>query len=139
MTLRSTFGRTANTVSRGLFRIFAGVLLVLSLALPVPAVMVGTRHDFVDNGFPGGVCSECHTPHFALDSSLYPRLDTTAGVPDVVPRRLCLDCHNATLPANGTMPAGFPVLVPAVVPPGMPATHAGGTGNYVPCTGCHLH
>lgn len=97
--------------------------------------MVGSRHDFVDNGFTGGgVCAECHIPHGAKEVRLYPRDVGAAGVDGTV-TLLCQDCHKAASPS---VPAGaeWTAVAAAVTPPAYP--HGTDT-RYNTCTTCHSH
>ncbi len=108
------------------------VLLALGGAAPAVglAAMVGSVHDFVDNGFTGGgVCAECHVPHGAQDVRLYPRDATASGYG--APKRLCMDCHDGTLPTDEGW-AG----VTGVTPPPYPHDTS---AKYEACGDCHRH
>ena len=108
------------------------VVLVSGVAFPFPglAAMVGSVHDFVDDGFTGGgVCAECHVPHGAQDDRLYPRDTTSSGYG--APKRLCMDCHDGTLPTD----AGWSGVT-GVTPPPYPHD---ASAKYDSCGDCHSH
>jgi len=108
------------------------VPLVLAgfLAAPAPAAMVGSPHDFVDNGFTGGgVCAECHVPHGAQDQRLWARVGNTGYT--TYPARLCMDCHDGTLPTG----AGWDTVTGVVAPPYPHTTDP----KYDNCGTCHDH
>ena len=69
--------------------------------------MVGSVHDFVDDGFTGGgACAACHVPHGAEYDRLYPNRDPDlTGLP--IPRLLCMDCHDGTMPTGDGWPASW--------------------------------
>lgn len=106
------------------------------------ATIVGSSHDFVDNGFTGGgACAACHIPHNAQDGRLWPRLGDSTTYPDS-PRRLCMDCHAdsvQTLAAIFTGQSEWAAV--AVVPRPLPNGHANPLyqTDYEACTSCHLH
>ncbi len=112
-------------------RTASGVWVVFWLWAHVAgAAMVGGPHDFVDNGFTGGgVCAACHYPHNAQDQRLYPRDNTGSGFG--VPKRLCMDCHDGTLPTGD----GWDTVT-GVTPPPFPH---GTSAVYDACTQCHSH
>jgi len=99
------------------------------------AQMVGSAHDFVDNGFTGGgVCAACHIPHNAQDVRLYPR-NMTASSFDA-PQRLCMDCHTEDTDtadrSDGTRTGRVPTGTP-----GWPSTWDY-AGHGPPIPGAHV-
>ncbi len=113
-----------------LIGLWGPLVLAGFLAASAPAAMVGSPHDFVDNGFTGGgVCAECHVPHGAQDQRLWARVGNTGYT--TYPARLCMDCHDGTLPTG----AGWD-SVTGVTPP--PYPHTTDT-KYDNCGTCHDH
>lgn len=124
------------------------VVLALSLFAPAGALgaMVNSVHDFVDDGFTGGgVCAECHVPHGALDSRLWPR---DATDPYVAPALLCMDCHtHGNVPIKDIQPslgAAWSAVAKVVrrVPHDLDYQNPPSSGNYTfrNCTAvCHRH
>lgn len=81
-----------------------GAALMCAVALPAVAGVTGSPHDFTDRNFvPGGACSACHLPHYALDTWVLWSRDLSqeieyfdqASDPNYVPGStlLCYDCH----------------------------------------------
>lgn len=102
--------------------------------------IVGSPHDFVDDGFAGsGACAACHAPHNSLDDRLWPRLGDSATYPDA-PSRLCMDCHADPSQTLAAIFAGQQEWATvAVAPRPLPAGHAAYPADYVACTNCHPH
>lgn len=106
------------------------VLFVLVGAGISAAQMVGSAHDFVDDGFTGGgVCAACHVPHGAEADRLWVRTPGLGAPVD----RLCLDCHeDSDVSGCGDMPTGpgWPVAWDYTnhCPPPLRYDHYAGTG-----------
>ena len=99
-------------------RLVKWAVFLSCLAVPAvvtPAGIVGSKHDFSDQGWSGGrICVVCHTPHNANTSSsggplwnhqvtqasytLYasPTMDATVSQPTSY-SKLCLSCHDGTV------------------------------------------
>lgn len=122
----------------GIFCIASLLFVVMGLSLPISAVaaIVGGPHDFVDNGFTGGgACAACHIPHNAGDGRLWPRVVPDAGWTNP-PARLCMDCHDGSMPTD----AGWPAATALPTPPAVPhEPSAGCIPQFENCTACHLH
>jgi hypothetical protein len=118
------------------------LLLVLAGAGTAAGQMVGSVHDFVDDGFTGGgACAACHVPHNAQDARLYPRAPAGA----TAPMRLCMDCHDGTMPTGNGWPATW--VGPTPPPPGGHVSDVAGDNSALSCRDdgqqtcgtCHKH
>lgn len=98
------------------------------------AAVVGSAHDFINEGFSGGgVCAACHVPHFAAAGET--RLWARGGLAGTPPARLCKDCHKSASPALPTGP-GWDSMTIRPTPPIYP--HAA-VPQYDDCSKCHRH
>ncbi|MBE0618182.1 MAG: hypothetical protein IH608_09695, partial [Proteobacteria bacterium] len=139
--MRPLGGANTGRAARG-FSLFVVVLLVLLLPPSGYSQMVGSVHDFTDDGFTGGgVCAACHVPHGAGASRLWPR-SLAAGTDPV---RLCMDCHDGVMPTGDGWPNEW--LGNAPPPPGGHVSDQAGDHADLSCRdegqqncgACHLH
>ncbi len=139
-----------------LFLLTISILIISGQKNSFAAGIVGSKHDLVAIDYPYGVCTECHTPHYANDIRLWPRVSNAATNPAAITTpdtaavsKMCLDCHAydvvtdlPALPGPGGMWAwGITWPVPRQL-----FDNAGnwiykkhGGKTYKDCVRCHTH